>query len=531
MLKRRLKHLIGLASILAASVVAAQPSVVVIGVDGMGASGFDRADTPVMNKLLSQGWFSDNARVVFKTSSGPNWASLLSGLGPEQHGVLDNAWRPGKSPIPPTVSNQIGGFLTIMDYAANAYPKRPRSAIYGWSEFDYLLGTAPMSKQYFAASGDNAAEKMAAEIEVTKKTGRAAAAALKQSPALLFVQFDMVDHALHTFGVDSAEYLQSITRVDTAIGEIITELSDEDTVIITADHGGKATQHGGYTVDEQEVPMIISGPRTRGGKRIQAPVHIYDTACTSLDAMGVAIPVHMICKSLLNPALVKASAGSRTERLPRPAVYQAASRPKQISLTVDHPEANIFYRLSEGLTMGKWLPYRGPFELELPQRIEAESRLGEHRSRIYGNDLLLPNNGVSAELFAGNWNTLPDFAVLEPLAKFTIGDFSLGLLPYPKEYFGVRFQSQFIAPLKGTYTFRIKVDDGGAVYVNGQRLAHEPEPKGSRFAEGTIELPAGPAKLDLRYYQTYGSIALQLDVKAPGASDYQAIPAASLLLP
>ncbi|HEX4217230.1 MAG TPA: alkaline phosphatase family protein, partial [Acidimicrobiales bacterium] len=68
---------------------------VVIGVDGLSTEGVRRAKTPVLHRMMAEGAWTLHARGVMPTSSSPNWASMIMGAGPEQHGVLSNDWQPG----------------------------------------------------------------------------------------------------------------------------------------------------------------------------------------------------------------------------------------------------------------------------------------------------------------------------------------------------------------------------------------------------------------------------------------------------
>ena len=69
---------------------------VIIGCDGMSPNGVQTAATPVMHRLMSEGAWSLHTRGVMPTVSSPNWASMIMGAGPEQHGVASNDWETNK---------------------------------------------------------------------------------------------------------------------------------------------------------------------------------------------------------------------------------------------------------------------------------------------------------------------------------------------------------------------------------------------------------------------------------------------------
>jgi hypothetical protein len=64
-------------------------------------------------KLREQGGWTFHARGVMPTSSSPNWASMLMGAGPEQHGITSNEWQPEMFEITPTARGPGGIFPTI----------------------------------------------------------------------------------------------------------------------------------------------------------------------------------------------------------------------------------------------------------------------------------------------------------------------------------------------------------------------------------------------------------------------------------
>ena len=86
--------------------------------------------------------------------------------------------------------------------------------------------------------------------------------------SVVFLQFDIVDHAGHTSGFDPKEpgYLQAIEATDRRIGTILKalekrpSLAEEDwLILVTADHGGRGTGHGGQSPGERTVFIIATG--------------------------------------------------------------------------------------------------------------------------------------------------------------------------------------------------------------------------------------------------------------------------------
>src|SRR5690349_19942358 len=66
--------------------------VIVIGVDGLSPDGIRKAETPNIDRMVANGAVKWNVRTVLTSASSQNWASMIMGAGPEQHGIINNDW-------------------------------------------------------------------------------------------------------------------------------------------------------------------------------------------------------------------------------------------------------------------------------------------------------------------------------------------------------------------------------------------------------------------------------------------------------
>src|SRR5438128_3683901 len=110
--------------------------VLVIGCDGFGSVGFTPSNTPVLHRLMREGCFTLHARGVMPTVSSPNWASMIMGAGPEQHGVTSNDWQQDKYEIPPICHGSGGIFPTIFGVLRE---ERPSSIIACFTDWDGFI--------------------------------------------------------------------------------------------------------------------------------------------------------------------------------------------------------------------------------------------------------------------------------------------------------------------------------------------------------------------------------------------------------
>jgi len=272
----------------ASGAVAGVEHVVVIGCDGMSPNGVLKAKTPVMHQLMKDGAYTMHARGVMPTSSSPNWASMIMGAGPEQHGITSNDWQTNKFEIAPTAVGSGGIFPTIFGLLREQRPKSVIACFYDWNDFGRLLER-------------NAPDMLEDSDGPTNAVQHAVAYIRQKKPTFTFIHLDHVDHVGHEIGHGTPEYFASVEVADKLIGEVIQGFKDagiwkKTILIITSDHGGVKKGHGGATMAEIEIPWIISGPGVSPGREIKKPVNTYDTAVTVAYIFGLRPPEAWIGK-------------------------------------------------------------------------------------------------------------------------------------------------------------------------------------------------------------------------------------------
>ncbi len=253
--------------------------VVVIGVDGMSPDGIRNASTPNLDGLMERGAHSFRARAVMPSSSSSNWASMIMGAGPERHGVTSNSWERDDHILPPVCSGSAGTFPTMFSLVRDQVPDAVIGVFHDWGGFGRLVEPGVADVLYDGDGPDDTIDNAAAFIA-------------EQRPLLTFVHLDHVDGAGHSEGHGSPAYYASVSNADSLIGRLVASLEDagileETTIIVSSDHGGDGTGHGGVTPGEMEIPWIIAGPGVRGGLEISTPIDTYDTAATVLHLLAV----------------------------------------------------------------------------------------------------------------------------------------------------------------------------------------------------------------------------------------------------
>jgi predicted AlkP superfamily pyrophosphatase or phosphodiesterase len=232
--------------------------------------------------MMKEGAFTLHARGVMPTVSSPNWASMIMGAGPEQHGVTSNEWEVAKAAIKPTTAGPEGFFPTIFSVLKSQRPHAKIACFHDWDGFGKLFERSAVD---FIEDSDGP----------IKATEHAVAYLKKVRPQLMFIHLDHVDDAGHNHGHGTPEYFAAVAEADRLIGLVIQGLQDagiaeRTIVLVTSDHGGVGKKHGESTMAEIEIPWILYGRGAAAGKELSTPVNTYDTAATVAYIFGLQTP-------------------------------------------------------------------------------------------------------------------------------------------------------------------------------------------------------------------------------------------------
>jgi hypothetical protein len=360
--------------------------VIILGIDGLSTDGLQIANVPNINKLIHSGAISLKARAVMPTVSAPNWTSMLTGAGPEQHGVTRNGWTQQNATIKPTVQDADGLFPSIFTVLREQKPNAIIAGFYDWDE---------LANFYNWKSVDTAAYIKAHTLEDyiagDKETYRQAIPfIIEKKPDLTFVYAGSVDETGHELGHGTEAYYNSITLVDSLIGNLIDALKenkmyDDTYFIIITDHGGVGFGHGGESMDEIEVPWIISGPGIINDRMIEQPVNTLDTAPTVAYILGLHQPDAWTGKSVLGAfASEPASKINTKEYLAKPFVSIKSgfyAEPQTVSMNLYTFQTEIRYTTNGSAPTELSDEYQQPIHLDRSTVLRAVAVHGATISR------------------------------------------------------------------------------------------------------------------------------------------------------
>lgn len=521
--------------------------VIVIGLDGTSPDGIRSSNSINMHQLIQDGSVKWNVRTVLPSSSSPNWASMIMGAGTEAHGIIDNDWGRADYSLPPIVLYEEGIFPTIFGWLRKYQPKAEIGAVYQWGGFGRL----------FEKSAVNFDRNMPNEIATTSEFCKYV---VEKKPVLGFMHLDHVDDIGHEMGHGTDAYYKSVEKVDSLIGLVLNAIKsagiEKNTlVIITADHGGVGYSHGGATIEEAEITMILKGASIKKGYAIQQQVYTYDLAATIAFALGI-VPPYAWTGRPIKSAFVQfkepenlflgKSLITSPKVFPWKYLYQESGGLYQdsiatVSMKTMEESARTFFTTDGTLPTQSSTLYSSPFKLDTNAVITAISfdKNGNSSMPVKSYFRFIDKNhqpGVHIQYFSGEntgWNHMPLFQNLIAQHQWNAYEIELNRdqistqLTHSNSTFGCILETDIQIDQTGNYTFYIRSDDGSKLYIDSKEIINNDGDHGVIEKNGNVSLSVGRHRLKVEYYNGSGGYWLNLFYKGPGVPK-QIIPANKL---
>lgn len=219
--------------------------VLFIGIDGCRADVMMSSNTPNIHNLINQSIYSLDGLCAATTWSGNGWSTMLTGVWHTKHNVQDNNF----------TSPNYTNYPDFLTRAETYNPNLKTISLAHWAPInDQIIKNADIQTN------------LASDLAVKN----AAVNALQNdNPDILFIDFDDVDHAGHSYGfnANTPQYVSSMQTTDTYIGEIVNAMKARSTynnedwlVVLTTDHGATDSSHGGGSLSERDIFTVYSNP-------------------------------------------------------------------------------------------------------------------------------------------------------------------------------------------------------------------------------------------------------------------------------
>ncbi len=237
-----------------------------LSIDGVAPRFVTPATMPNLIDLARRGGACWSATTVTPSLTLPAHASLLRGVGPDAHGLIDNTPKAPATAAP-----------SLLAKARDA--GRTTATVYPWTAMDSLLEPSATDERTVYDSGYDPADD-------ARVVDRAATLLAERRFDLVFVYLVAADLAGHRSGWGSASYREALQQLDGQLGRLLDAAGAEANVVVTTDHGGTDTDHGAGGPLDLETFVAIGGPRVAGGSWWDGS-SILDIAPTVCDLLGV----------------------------------------------------------------------------------------------------------------------------------------------------------------------------------------------------------------------------------------------------
>jgi predicted AlkP superfamily pyrophosphatase or phosphodiesterase len=246
---------------LASPALAKPDPVLLVSLDGFRADFLSRGVTPVLSQL-AKGGVQAAMRPAFPSETFPNHYTLVTGLYPDHHGIIDN-----------TMDDPVLGHFTMAttdprwwDEAEPLWISADRqglkTASMFWPGSDRAIRGArpdfwkPYDKSFLA---DDRVDQVLAWLDLPQD----------QRPSFITFYLDLVDTVAHREGPDSPATNDALRSTDASMGRLIEGLKgrgllDHINIIVVADHGMAATSEQGLVylddiVDAKAIHTVTAG--------------------------------------------------------------------------------------------------------------------------------------------------------------------------------------------------------------------------------------------------------------------------------
>jgi hypothetical protein len=208
--------------------------------DGVSPRYVDEAVMPALASLADAGgWSREGGIGVMPTSTYPNHATFVTGVPPDQHGVVANEIPTADGPVPswergPCVPTLFDAMCAAGRRCAGVFGDYHLVGATGAIEADFLWPDVGFS--------DNVAVDLLGYAK-DRETAARVREAIDSGAELVIAQLNKPDTAAHIFGPDSPEALRRYGRTDAYLGMLIESLRHEWhewVVIVVSDHSQEA---------------------------------------------------------------------------------------------------------------------------------------------------------------------------------------------------------------------------------------------------------------------------------------------------
>lgn len=225
--------------------------VVLVSLDGFRWDYVNKYNAPHLRELAKAGvWAADGMIPSYPSLTFPNHFTLVTGLYPEHHGLVANAFYDAQKNARYAISDAKavadGSWYTGTPLWSLAEQQGMRTACLFWPGSEATI--AGEQPTYYLKFDDKLdAQKRLQQIIAWLQLPPA------ERPHLLTLYFSSPDHEGHSFGPDAPETAAAVERVDGYVGQLKSMLDKTGLpidLVVVSDHGMTKIQGGWVTLDQ-----------------------------------------------------------------------------------------------------------------------------------------------------------------------------------------------------------------------------------------------------------------------------------------
>ncbi len=217
----------------------AKPYLILVSLDGFKAEYLDRLELPNLRRLAGRGARAKAMVPVFPTLTFPNHYSLVTGLDPQRHGIVNNRfYDPARNDTyvytdPRTVTD--GSWYGGEPIWVTAESQGMVAACYFWPGSEAAIkGVRPTTFNAYTSGISNEARVKTVLTWLDEP--------IERRPHMITLYFSQLDEASHDHPLESPEVVKAAQALDGAMGQLVDGIDrlpirDQVYIVVTSDHG------------------------------------------------------------------------------------------------------------------------------------------------------------------------------------------------------------------------------------------------------------------------------------------------------
>ena len=238
--------------------------------DGMRPDSIPACGNPYARQFESESASTMAASSVNPPVTLPSHMSIFYSVTPQRHGILTNTYVPQVRPIDGLVEHldRLGKRCAMFHtWETLRDLNRPETLEVSLCYSGRTIGYGPATQLL-----------MPPTLEYLNRA----------QPDFAFLYLADPDDIGHHHGWMSQPYLDSVSQSWDFIRQVVENIPDCYSVIVTADHGGHDYTHGELCPEDMTIPLYFRGPDFAPGSQLPSGITLLDLAPTITSLLGVA---------------------------------------------------------------------------------------------------------------------------------------------------------------------------------------------------------------------------------------------------